>query len=293
MSSFRTFAVAGIGSLGGPIAEELLKQKAAGQITDVILLTRASSNNTIATHLATLGARLVAVDYTSLASLTAALTGTDVLLSTVSHLQLHVQPLLARAAQAAGVRLFAPSEYGAPTDGPAADVPGVLQTKRALHTTLRELGLPYVLTFTGAFPDYVFVPDLFIDLVNGKATVGGDGTAVNSFTSMPDIARFVVHALVTLPPAELNWKTLRIEGERISFNEIFNQYTAKTGKHITVSYKSLAELEAAFKANPSDLASYLHWVWGQGKGTVGTPEQLSNGLYPEWNPKKAIDAIAS
>ncbi|TFY56551.1 hypothetical protein EVG20_g8882, partial [Dentipellis fragilis] len=40
MSSFKTFAVAGIGSIGMPIAEELLKQKAAGKITDVVLLTR-------------------------------------------------------------------------------------------------------------------------------------------------------------------------------------------------------------------------------------------------------------
>ncbi|KAA1475527.1 hypothetical protein DENSPDRAFT_874079 [Dentipellis sp. KUC8613] len=261
MSSFKSFAVAGIGSIGAPIAEELLKQKAVGSIIDdVVLFTRAW------------------------------------------------QPLLARAAKAAGVRLFVPSEYGAPTDMDATDVPGVLRTKRALQLELRELGMPYLLMFTGPCSDHVFVPELFIDLDKGSATVGGDGTALNPFTSMPDIARFVVHALVTLPPTELNWRTLRIMGARAasflslptdwltdqygqSFNDIFKQYTARIGQPITVSCKSLHELQAAFRADPSDLASYLHWVWGQGKGVVGTPEELSHGLYPEWNPKKAMNAI--
>ncbi|TFY66336.1 hypothetical protein EVG20_g4762 [Dentipellis fragilis] len=291
MTPFKSFAIAGIGSVGAPIAEELLKQKAAGNAREVVLLTRSctqSSNNKTLERLASHGARVAEVDYTSEQSIISVLHGVTVVISTVSHMQLDIQPILATAAKKAGVRLFVPSEYGDPTD--IAET-GVLKIKRDFHTKLRELDLPYLLTFTGPLTDFILVPYFHIDFEKGTATVGGDGNAVNSFTYIPDLARFIAYVLTHLTPEQLYWKTLRIEGDRISFNEIFKQYTAKTGKKITVSYQTLPELEAALKANPYDVASFLSSEWAQGRGLVGKPEELSNGLYPAWNPKKVIDVI--
>ncbi|KAA1475518.1 NAD-P-binding protein [Dentipellis sp. KUC8613] len=291
MTPFKSFAIAGIGSVGAPLAEELLKQRGAGKVREVVLLTRSlsqSSNNKTLERLASHGARIAEVDYASEESIIAALHGVTVVISTVSHMQLHVQPTLATAAKKAGVRLFVPSEYGDPTD--VAET-GVLKVKRDFHATLRELDLPYLLTFTGPLTDFILVPYFHIDFENGTATVGGDGNAANSFTYIPDLARFLAYVLTHLTPDQLYWKTLRIEGDRISFNEIFKQYTAKTGKKIAVSYQSLPELQAALKANPYDVASYLSSEWAQGGGLVGKSEELSNGLYPDWNPKKVIDVI--
>ncbi|KAA1475532.1 hypothetical protein DENSPDRAFT_842328 [Dentipellis sp. KUC8613] len=55
--------------------------------------------------------RLAIVDYASFTSLMAALSSTNAVFSTASHLQLHVRLPLARAAKAAGMYLLVPSEY--------------------------------------------------------------------------------------------------------------------------------------------------------------------------------------
>lgn len=104
--------------------------------------------------LAAKGVKITAVDYSSVASVQAALAGIDVLISTVGHDHLEVQDSLVLAAKAAGVKLFVPSEFGLPTDGPAGGVWGV---KYELKQRLKdELHLPYAAFYTGLFPDYIF-----------------------------------------------------------------------------------------------------------------------------------------
>ncbi|TFY73486.1 hypothetical protein EWM64_g10525, partial [Hericium alpestre] len=43
MSTFTSYAIAGVGQVGIHIAEELLKKKAAGKVKDIVLLTRSMS----------------------------------------------------------------------------------------------------------------------------------------------------------------------------------------------------------------------------------------------------------
>lgn len=57
-----------------------------------------------------------------------------------------------------------------------------------------------------------------------------------------------------------------------------------------MTYRSLDDLKAAVAGG--DFVSALHWLWALGEAQVGTSEQLSNGLIPEWNPKKVIDIVA-
>ena len=40
MSGFKNFAIAGVGHIGGPILDELLKAKAAGTVDKIVVLTR-------------------------------------------------------------------------------------------------------------------------------------------------------------------------------------------------------------------------------------------------------------
>lgn len=49
----------------------------------------------------------------------------------------------------------------------------------------------------------------------GKILVGGQGYAPLSFTLREDIGRFVAHVLATLPASKLEWRTFRIEGDRM------------------------------------------------------------------------------
>ena len=64
------------------------------------------------------------------------------------------QKALADAAKTAGVKIFAPSEYGSPD----VKLGGGIALKKQIHEYLREIGLPYAIFYTGPFPDMMFVP---------------------------------------------------------------------------------------------------------------------------------------
>ncbi len=104
------------------------------------------------------GAKITIVDYGSAESVKNAVTGADVVISTVTHnpAGLQAQHILAEQAKAAGVKLFVPSEFGDATDRQNAD--GVFLIKQSVHHKCKELDLPYALFFTGPHSDYIFVP---------------------------------------------------------------------------------------------------------------------------------------
>jgi len=181
------------------------------------------------------GAKITTVDYGSPESLKNAITGADVVISTLNSnpASLQAQHLLAEQAKVIGsVKLFVPSEFGDVTDRESPE--GVFAIKQSIHHKLKELDLPYALFFTGPHSDYVFVPYapnllcgcrasrvltrgirlLGLDLKSGNLTVGLDGNALNSFTTQRDIGRFVAYVLTNLPRSKLEWRIFRIEAER-------------------------------------------------------------------------------
>ncbi|KAK7031968.1 NAD(P)-binding protein [Favolaschia claudopus] len=60
---------------------------------------------------------------------------------------------IARAAKKAGVKLFVPSEFGAPTHSMSLDSDNYIVGKRIHHDLLRELELPCLLIYAGMFPE--------------------------------------------------------------------------------------------------------------------------------------------
>lgn len=104
------------------------------------------------------GAKITTVDYGSAESLKNAITGADVVISTLNSdpAALQAQHQLAEQAKAAGVKLFVPSEFGNATDRENPE--GIFAIKQSVHRKLKELNLPYALFFTGPHSDFVFVP---------------------------------------------------------------------------------------------------------------------------------------
>jgi NmrA-like family len=90
-----------------------------------------------------------AAEYTDVPALTSALTGTHVVISTISFMAIDAQVHIAQAAKAAGASLFVPSEFGGPTDAQQ----GLFGAKGGLHAKLREVGPPLLLVYTGPFAD--------------------------------------------------------------------------------------------------------------------------------------------
>jgi len=288
MSGYKNFTIAGLGTVGSHIARELLKLKNEGKVNNVTILTR-SDPSSLDEYKAS-GAKIAVVDYGSAESLRDAVTGADVVISTVTHGALQVQHLLAEQAKAAGVKLFVPSEFGDPTTD-HQNAEGIFLIKQSIHHKCKELDLPYALFFTGPGSDYVFVPFLSLDLKSGNVAVGLDGNAVNSFTAQSDIGRYVAYVLTNLPRSKIEWRVFRIEGDRKSFNQIFKQHEDRTGKKLNVTYRPESELEAAIAKNPSDVPSLLQLEWGRGGGLVGSLDQLSVSEYPDWNPKTVADVL--
>jgi uncharacterized protein YbjT (DUF2867 family) len=100
-------------------------------------------------------AKVIQVDYSNDASIKHALTGVDVVISTVPTAAFDVQWKVAAAAKEVDVKLFVPSEFGGISEGASE---GVQAVKANVQAQLKTLGLPYAAFYTGAFVDQIWVP---------------------------------------------------------------------------------------------------------------------------------------
>lgn len=205
MSGYTKFAVVGAGRVGNCIVQELLKEKDAGIVKEVAVLTRQDSKKTIQGD-----AKVIEVDYSNDESIKNALTGVDVVISTVAIAALEIQGKIAVAAKNADVKLFIPSEFGHITEG---DTEGLHGTKANFQRQLKALGLPYAAFYTGKFSDFGWSPAFYLDVTSGKVSVGGDGNMKVTFTSKLDAGRYVSYVLTHLPPEQLKDRSFAIAGD--------------------------------------------------------------------------------
>jgi uncharacterized protein YbjT (DUF2867 family) len=279
MSGYTNFAVVGAGAIGKYIVQQLLKDKAAGTVKEVVVLSREGSKTTVQGD-----AKVIHVDYSNHASIKQALAGVHVVISTVPGVAVGVQGKIAAAGKEAGVELFVPSEFGGVTEG---ETEGWFGAKGNIHGQLKSLGVPYALFYTGPFADYTWSPFFNLDVTSGKVSIGGDGNKQITFTSRPDIARYVSYVLTHLPAEQLKNRAFSIAGDNKSFNEIFKAYEEKSGKKLEVTYIPVSELDAQIAANPKDFRFFLHKFWA----TAGPFQRTDNHLYPDWNPTPVIDHL--
>jgi len=98
---------------------------------------------------------LIFVDYANKESIKSALTGADVVISTISGMAVDLQPGIAEAAKEVGVKLFVPSEFGGQTEG---ETEGFFGIKGKIQEQLKAIGIPYTLFYTGSFADSLWIP---------------------------------------------------------------------------------------------------------------------------------------
>ena len=77
------------------------------------------------------------------------------MISAISTVAVDQQEALAKAAKAAGVNLFVPSEYGTDSEDATS---GPFLAKKRLAEFLKEINLPYVKIFTGLWTDHCLTP---------------------------------------------------------------------------------------------------------------------------------------
>jgi hypothetical protein len=138
------------------------------------------------------------------------LRGIDVLVASPAFGALFLQHDLMRAAQAAGVRLFVPGEWGDTTDGRTEPI---FKLKQEVRADAAALGLQTATFFAGVWTENLL--HLGFDLPASTITIKGDGGMPVSMTSLDDIVRFAAHVLIHLPPSELENTKFTLEGDRI------------------------------------------------------------------------------
>ncbi|KAJ6467447.1 hypothetical protein C8R45DRAFT_1171931 [Mycena sanguinolenta] len=278
MSGYKSFAVVGAGKIGLPIVRAL-----AAQNVSVVALSRPES----ATKEFPPGVQIAKVDLHDVAAISAVLKAhkVDVVLSTVPTSAAATQKPLVDAAKLAKVKLFAPSEYGMPSDGYSEGVQG---EKNKLVEYLKTVGIPSTRFYTGMFLDTILPLVGYSE--NKKITIVGKGEAPVSLTSIPDIAGFVTYVLTTLPPSELENSIFRLEGDRLSLNDLATQLKA-TVEHVD----SIDGAAGPFR-------TYLLEILDRGAGSTGWDEAKkteglginaagsSNALWPghHWRTAKEV-----
>ncbi|KAL5476965.1 hypothetical protein ACEPAI_3151 [Sanghuangporus weigelae] len=289
MSGFKNFAIAGAGNIGKVVAEEFLRRKDAGEISSVTILTRSVGSHE---DLGAKGAKIIPVDYSSPSSLKAALSGTDVVISSLP--EGYDERGLAEAAKEADVKLIVPSDYASGPVEESKDHP-LFRSRMQMRQKCKETELPYAVFWTGMFSDMMFAPGyseiLGFNFDKGEFTIPGSGTAPVSRTSSTDIARFIGHVLINLPREKLEWRIFRIEGDRIGLNDIAVSWQKYSSKPVSVSHRPRSEIEDEARRNPNDIWPPLILELDAGHIITGRLDELTNSEFLQWKPKKVIDML--
>ncbi|KAJ7643748.1 hypothetical protein FB45DRAFT_783325 [Roridomyces roridus] len=210
MRHYTSFAVFGAGLIGAPIARELRARGAS-----VLVLTRPGGCAVTVKKNMPEGVEVLEMDYANEEEVTGLLEryAVEVVVSTMSSAEVALQNQVATTAQAAGVQLFAPSEFGIVTEGCA---PKTEELCTMDH--LKAIQLPFARFYAGFYIETI--PALTGFSVNGKINVVGYGNMPCSFTASDDVAGFVAHVLTTLPPEELFNQTFRLQGDRSTISDL-------------------------------------------------------------------------
>ncbi|KAE8319548.1 hypothetical protein BDV41DRAFT_560220 [Aspergillus transmontanensis] len=190
MPKIETVAIAGASGTLGPYVFQALVN--AG--FRVSILTRSQKPGAYASNI-----NVFEVDFNSVKSLTAALKGVDVVVSTVGGAAVDNQTVLIDAAIAAGVKRFIPSEFGNVTTNPKLENFPLYSSMFKIRNYLQEKTAAGQLSWTvlacGAFLDSVLNTPTLLDFQNHTVTMLDEGDNRISSTSLPVVGRAIVAIL--------------------------------------------------------------------------------------------------
>ncbi|KAF8207136.1 serine carboxypeptidase S28-domain-containing protein [Mycena galopus ATCC 62051] len=260
MSAYKSFAVAGGGTVGIPVVNAL-----AAKNVPVVLLSRPGSSAKAVPS----GVQVIQVDFSNAEAVAAVLKEhrVDVVLSTLTTAAVVAQRSLVDAAKLAAVKLFVPSEYGIPTDG---HTEGPLAAKNEIAAYLKSLNIPSTRIYTGPFIE---------------------GETPASFTAIPDIAGFVAHVLTTLPASELEDRILRLEGERSTLNGLATLFNTSVEHVEGFTGDPTSEFKTGLHLALNSGAESTGWDGvKKAEGTGSNAAGSGNALWPghQWKSIKEV-----
>ncbi|PLB52197.1 NAD(P)-binding protein [Aspergillus steynii IBT 23096] len=231
----------------GQVAKEVIDALLATKKHDITILTR-----NVSAPNGSSGITWRTVDYNDKSNLTEALRGTHTVLSFVQLLtdpEQKSQKNLIDAAIAAGVKRFAPSEYGSAGTVDMSWWAGKEIIREYLRTINRNE--KYTLFQAGLFLDYLASPyktakhveplDTVFDFQHCRAIlIDGHEDAIMTLTSVADLASVIARAV----DYEGEWPEIRgIRGNRLNFEEIVKVGEDIRGRPFAVDKVKLGDLK--------------------------------------------------
>ncbi|KAF6815967.1 isoflavone reductase family protein [Colletotrichum sojae] len=295
--------VGATGETGRSVTDAFLE---SGSFEITALARPSSVNNQKYNTLQARGVKVVGVELTGPENdLVAALSGIEVLISTLPHAAFADQIPLAKAAKKAGVKRFVPSEFALVI--PPRGVHLLQDKKTEILETVQLLHLPYTIINVGWW-FMAFVPSLSsgrTDYLRPSTMpkenfIPGDGEAATAMIDGRDIGRYVVR--IIQDPRTLNKKVLAT-GLVGSVNDSYKQMEEMSGEKIEKVYLAAEELENQIRqlrdlvaqgkddAQTSMMLYWLQYMLSSGVRQDNTPEYakylgyvLASDLYPDFKP---------
>ncbi|KAH7025328.1 hypothetical protein B0J12DRAFT_733140 [Macrophomina phaseolina] len=241
-SPIKNVALLGASGIPGPF---ILKELLASPL-NVTVISRVDSKATFPP-----GTTVIRADYTSPASLRAALANQDAVVSLLGHTAYTTtQKLAIDAAAAAGVRRFIPSEFGVDTssDEVVARVPFV-RAKREVVEYLRGKegeGLEWTAVITGTFFDWGLWQGWFgFDLERREVMLWDGGEAVWAATELDVVGKALVGLLGRREAyARARNGYVYVAGQVTSQREVWGVLERVTGERFVVATQVDAEEHA-------------------------------------------------
>ncbi|KAM0153046.1 hypothetical protein ACHAQE_000392 [Botrytis cinerea] len=268
-------AVAGAsGPIGQAIVTELLKS----ELFDITILTR---DSTTYQSLSAPALKVVQVDYTSLTSLTQALTNQDALISTLSPTAIPIQKNLIDACIQAHVHRFLPSEYS--YDFYSARMQQhchsnqIFAQKIAIEEYLKEqatqTSLSYTLVFSNPILELSLKNNLFFDFQNRAATLHPQSKTVPiSLTTLHSLSK-AVRRILTHPRETAN-RPIRIKDIDISHEKLLSVAQSLTpGQEWDIRTDASSDSDSSFDFGGS-FERVHNSVFGIKEMTLGELEEL-------------------
>ncbi|CAF3649068.1 unnamed protein product [Adineta steineri] len=264
----------------GDVGKSLLPDLLADPDFQVTILSRTDSSVNFASNI-----NVIRVNYSDKLALIKALTGQDIVISTVGGeaLMKNFDKTLIEASLEAGVKWFLPSEYGFDLDDPAAsstpiNIP-LLENIELLKQNQSRMA--YTFISTGAFLDWGLDNGfLGFDIPNRAVTLYDDGKHLVSGTLLKNLGKAVV-AILHHPELTLNQR-ICLADTTFTQEEVLNllkKYTDNkwTVKHITTEEVLKQAQEDWEKDNWMDayIAFVLAYAYN-GKGMCNFEKKTSN-----------------
>ena len=265
----------------------------------------AKSKRELISDLKARDAKIITGDFTNADDVNAAYEGIDTVVSCLGRPVIDKQVLLVELADKhKDVKRFFPSEYGTDIEyGPQSKDEKPHQMKIKVRAAIRaSKNLEHTFVVTGPYGDadrglYLSAAPEALELagtydVKGRrAIVIGDGEGRISLTTMRDVGKLVVAAL--LHPEEAKNKALKVNSFTTTPNELIGEFERQTGGEkwqvSSTSLKQVKELEAEAWSRISPVAGgfTLRRIWAEG-GTLY--ERRDNGLI---GMEKGVDDLQS